>query len=185
MFKVGWEALQNEERRSSVADMSPEKKALYETLLTSPGQDPELQVSKAVPRNIWNGKRLLLADDLGLLESPRRAHEVDIEREGGVVVRGDGNVEEANIVVTKYRPGPTYVKVCFRASKRGNVQTKLCVSLVLAFRLKKMIGSFLVVVCQIDWQIFKTGGSVTPLPHPQKTIEGFSNHVCSFTMVAI
>ena len=94
-------------------------------------------------------------------------------------------VEEANIVVTKYRPGPTYVKVCFRASKRGNVQTKLCVSLVLAFRLKKMIGSFLVVVCQIDWQIFKTGRSVTPLPHPQKTIEGFSNHVCSFTMVAI
>ena len=151
-----------------MADMSPEKKALYETLLTSPGQDPELQVSKAVPRNIWNGKRLLLADDLGLLESPRRAHEVDIEREGGVVVRGDGNVEEANIVVTKYRPGPTYVKVCFRASKRGNVQTKLCVSLVLAFRLKKMIGSFLVVVCQIDWQIFKTDGTVTPLPHPQE-----------------
>ena len=45
--------------------------------------------------------------------------------------------------------------------------------------------SFLVVVCQIDWQIFKTDGTVTPLPHPQKTIEGFSNHVCSFTMVAI
>ena len=28
--------------------------------------------------------------------------------------------------------------------------------------------SFLVVVCQIDWQIFKTDGTVTPLPHPQK-----------------
>ena len=125
VFKVGWEALQNEERRSSAADMSPEKKALYETLLTEPGQDPELQVSKAAPRNVWNGKRLLLADDLGLSESPRRAHEVDIEREGGVVVRGDENVEEADIVVTKYRAGPTYVKVCFPASKCGNVRIKL------------------------------------------------------------
>ena len=130
VFKVGWEALQNEERRSSAADMSPEKKALYETLLTEPGQDPDLQVSKAAPRNVWNGKRLLLADDLGLSESPRRAHEVDIEREGGVVVRGDENVEEADIVVTKYRAGPTYVKVCFPASKSGNVRIKLCVFVI-------------------------------------------------------
>ena len=28
--------------------------------------------------------------------------------------------------------------------------------------------SFLVVVCQIDCQIFKTDGTVTPLPHPQE-----------------
>lgn len=109
VFKVGWEGLQNEERRSTPATMSPEKKALYETLLTSPGQDPE--ISKATPRNIWKEKKLLLAEELGLSESQRQAHETDIEREGGVVVRGEENVEEADIVVTRYRAGPTYVKV--------------------------------------------------------------------------
>ena len=152
-----------------MADMSPEKKALYETLLTEPGQDPDLQVSKAAPRNVWNGKRLLLADDLGLSESPRRAHEVDIEREGGVVVRGDENVEEADIVVTKYRAGPTYVKVCFRAPKSGNVRIKLSLFYCIGVQTQEDDRvSFLVVVCQIDWQIFKTDGTVTPLPHPQE-----------------
>lgn len=109
VFKVGWESLQNEEKRLTPATMSSEKKALYETLLTSPSQDPDFL--KATPRNIWKERKLLLDEELGLTESQRRAHEADIEREGGVVVHGEGGIEEADIVVTRYRAGPTYVKV--------------------------------------------------------------------------
>lgn len=69
------------------------------------------------PRSIWNGNNSLLADRLGLAESPRRIHEAGLEGEGRIVVRGDEKVEDAYIVITKYRAGTTYVKLYPSASK--------------------------------------------------------------------
>ncbi|KAK7677912.1 hypothetical protein QCA50_019102 [Cerrena zonata] len=146
-------------KRLTPATMSPEKKALYETLLTSPSQDPDF--SKATPRNIWKERKILLDEELGLTESQRRAHEADIEREDGVVVHGEGGIEEADIVVTRYRAGPTYVK---------------------AFRLKKMIGSLSWLrYVRLTGKISRPTDQLLHYPIPKRTVEGFSNHSITIT----
>lgn len=158
VFKVGWDNLQPEDRRSA-SSMSPEKKALYDTALASPADDASLP--KTTTRNIWKGRKILLASSLELTESQRSAHEVDIRREGGVVVQGDENVEEADILITRYRTGPTYVK---------------------AYRLKKTIGSL-----PWLWYVRSTGKISRPseqilhYPVPKKPIEGFSKHLITIT----
>lgn len=127
VFKVGWGALQaaggvggmegggikKEEKKDE--DFTEEKRALYDTVLLSPGSTALL--SDAPPGNVWNGHKILLSSCLGLTRSQRKAHEADIKREGGVVVEWATKVDElevvdkADILVTRYRSGPVYVKV--------------------------------------------------------------------------
>lgn len=104
-------------------ELSLEKKTLYETALS---RDSDLRPTLAPPRNVWNGLRILLSPSLQLTQGQRDAHEADILREGGVVVKLDlqgrksatdiaeheiSKVDEADVYVTRYRAGPAYVKV--------------------------------------------------------------------------
>lgn len=101
--------------------ISGEKKPFFDTALV---QDNDLPATRAPARNLWSGRRILLATSLQLSQSQREAHEEDIRREGGVVVDLDltkegrelvdeevSKVEEADIYVTTYRSGPAFVKV--------------------------------------------------------------------------
>lgn len=67
------------------------------------------------PKSVWRGLKLMLS--LELSKSQRAAHEADIEREGGVVVH---NVEETDILITRYRDGPDFVKVRAVAATCGD-----------------------------------------------------------------
>lgn len=100
VFEAHW-GKENDTDRSksrSPQKLSPEKDAVYASVLKG-GPVPE-------PKEVWKGLKLMIAVPMN--ESQRSAHEADITREGGVVVR---SVEEADIVIIGYRSGPDFVKV--------------------------------------------------------------------------
>ncbi|KAF9813958.1 hypothetical protein IEO21_05394 [Rhodonia placenta] len=114
-----------------------EKKAYFETALVE-GHD--LPPTRAPPHNVWEGRRVLLSTSLGLSEGQRKAHEADIQREGGIVVELETlqsgsakeiayeeaeKVVECDILVTRYRTGKAFVEA-FKAKKTIGSLTWLC-----------------------------------------------------------
>ena len=70
---------------------------------------------------VWAGRRVLLSTSLELADGSRRAIEVRIQRAGGVIVSisedADEDVEEravdeCDVLVTRWRSGKSYFKVC-------------------------------------------------------------------------
>ncbi|THH28633.1 hypothetical protein EUX98_g5551 [Antrodiella citrinella] len=128
--------------------LSPEKSAMYASVFQN-GPPPE-------PKNVWKGFKLML--DLEMNESQFAAHEADITREGGVVVH---EVEEADILIMRYRSGPNFVK---------------------AYRLNKTIGT-------LAWMWFVRATSrisrpteqLLHYPVPYTPIDGFSEHKITIT----
>lgn len=124
VFKVGWENVSGaanaqamkEEKKSE--KLSAEKRAFFETALIPLHNTNGLTTSSSSSsQNVWNGYKIMLTSGLDLNRSQRSAHEADIRREGGEVVewsdRADEleKVDEADIVIMRYRSGPVYVKV--------------------------------------------------------------------------
>ncbi|GBE78793.1 hypothetical protein SCP_0116860 [Sparassis crispa] len=153
--------------------LSSEKKRFYETALAS---SFDRRLSRAPPRNIWNGLRILLSDSLELSASQRDAHEEDIRREGGIIIPlsliGSGTllevaqeearqVQQADVLITRYRVGVAYVK---------------------AFKAKKTIGSMTWL-----WHVRSTGALSRPTdkllhyPIPKGAPEGFAEHSITIT----
>ncbi|KAH8102204.1 hypothetical protein BXZ70DRAFT_986996 [Cristinia sonorae] len=108
------------------------------------------------PKSVWKGLKLMLS--LDLTDSQRAAHEADIIREGGIVVQ---KVEEADILIMRYRSGPDFVK---------------------AYRLNKTIGTLAWL-----WFVRATGKISRPTdqllhyPTPRHPIDGFSAHKITIT----
>jgi mediator of DNA damage checkpoint protein 1 len=103
-------------------DKDREKKALFKGLHWSPpGKD-----KGGVERDVWEGRKILLGDSLQLIEGRRQAVEAGIQRAGGVVVTGD--IEHADILITRYRAGKVYLKV-------GSVSSILCFHKLMSSRL--------------------------------------------------
>ena len=77
----------------------------------------DLPTHRPASSNIWSGRKILLSFSLGLKKGQYDAHVADIERSGGKVIRREQEeeeaekVEEADILITKYRSGPAYAKV--------------------------------------------------------------------------
>ncbi|KDQ49612.1 hypothetical protein JAAARDRAFT_165491 [Jaapia argillacea MUCL 33604] len=111
--------------------LNGEKKALYRNAVMfsaksgrdvplPPGSQPHATTNET--QDIWKGRRILVSPSLELKGGRREAVEVGIERAGGVVVRfesedGDGDFEEeasrvddADVLVTRYRAGAAYIK---------------------------------------------------------------------------
>ncbi|KZT24310.1 hypothetical protein NEOLEDRAFT_1242555 [Neolentinus lepideus HHB14362 ss-1] len=95
-----------------------EKKALYESALV----EMEVGTRKANSKNVWHGRKILLSVTLELRDGRREAIEAGITRAGGVVMEfeshdrnGDEHeeaekIEDADVLITKYRTGAAYYK---------------------------------------------------------------------------
>lgn len=119
------------------------KKALLNTMNTfTPSFDSKVPLPKDVDlmqlkKNVWDGKRILLSWTLSLYGSRREAVEIGIRRAGGIVLRyprdDDENlgtearekirdkkearaVDECDILITRWRSGRSYGKVCSKRS---------------------------------------------------------------------
>ena len=110
------------------SQLSGEKKRLFQSVGWT--DSPSLPASSsAAKRDVWGGRKILLSVTLELSGGRREAVEVGIKRAGGVIVaykkgRGDGDLDEelrkvegADVLVTRYRHGATYLKVCFCFSR--------------------------------------------------------------------
>ncbi|KAL0949407.1 hypothetical protein HGRIS_009469 [Hohenbuehelia grisea] len=146
-----------------------EKHLLYRTALWT----PERAIPAASGKNVWQGKTILLSSTWELPESRREAVYAGIRRSGGVVIAleangGEGSLEEeaykvdeADVLVTRWRSGRAYIK---------------------AMRASKLIGS-------LSWlfHVQSTGIITMPTtqllhyPIPKKPIEGFHMHEITVT----
>lgn len=109
--------------------LDAEKKTLFKTVLWSPESGtpmPNTNKNGVLKvKNVWDGRRVLLSPSLQLRVGMREAVEMGIERAGGVVVKlekkgGNGDVkeetekvEDCDVLVTRWRSGKAYVRVCF------------------------------------------------------------------------
>ncbi|EMD41213.1 hypothetical protein CERSUDRAFT_89793 [Gelatoporia subvermispora B] len=153
--------------------ISRARRILYDTALAS---STEYKLKRAPPRDVWKGRKILLSASLDLNESQRDAHESDIERGGGVVVKLElldtgtaselseeetRKVEDADIFVTRFRSGAAYAK---------------------AMRLHKTVGTL-----SWLWYVRASGTLSNPTsqllhyPVPKKLIDKFSNHIITIT----
>lgn len=99
----------------------PEDKAsLYKSIVLGTLDDPGIpeKMTKAGERvDIWKGKRILLSLSLGLNPGRREAVVAGVKRFGGVTINIKNpsdeakKVENADVLVTKYRAGAAYFKV--------------------------------------------------------------------------
>jgi hypothetical protein len=101
--------------------LAAEKKSLYKSTMWTPGK--EIPPAPLGQRDVWKGRRILLSSSLELTAGRREAVQVGIVRAMGTVVEyekagGDGDAEEeaklideADILVTRYRSGIAYLKV--------------------------------------------------------------------------
>ncbi|TCD65714.1 hypothetical protein EIP91_002290 [Steccherinum ochraceum] len=149
VFEVGFAKEGGERSRSrSPQKLTAEKQAFYASIMQT-GPPPK-------PKSVWNGLKIMLS--LEMTESQMTAHEADIEREGGVVV---DDVDEADVVIMRYRSGPIFVK---------------------AYRANKTIGTPAWL-----WFVRSTGKKSRPTdqllhyPIPSRSIEGFSAHRITIT----
>ncbi|KAI0344360.1 hypothetical protein BDW22DRAFT_1355739 [Trametopsis cervina] len=144
--------------------LSAERIALYETALGQ-GSNAPLQTSST--KNVWKDLKIVLGSSLDLNGSQRQAHKADITREGGQVLEFAspeeelGAIEKADIYITRYRAGPTFVK---------------------AYRLNKTIGTL-----PWLWYVRATGTFSRPTeqllhyPIPRRPINSFSDHIITVT----
>lgn len=108
--------------------LAAEKKALYRTTLWTPGHEvPVGQVGQS--KDIWQGRKILLSPSLELTGGRREAVEAGIRRAKGAIVEfeakgGDGDreeevrrLDEADVLITRYRAGAAYAKVRTFGSK--------------------------------------------------------------------
>ncbi len=72
--------------------LTPSRKALYDTTLTS--RATELPSMCHTSNTVWSGMKIMLGSSLELNNSQKYAHEVVIRRGGGVVVRYRSSEEE-------------------------------------------------------------------------------------------
>jgi len=94
--------------------ISGEKKALYKTALMLPGH--EVMLGRMEPRDIWEGRRILITSDMGLSEGRRQVVEAGIVRYGGAVIacqsgEEEAKIDETDVLITRYRYGNHYIKV--------------------------------------------------------------------------
>ncbi|KAL4242530.1 hypothetical protein ABKN59_011898 [Abortiporus biennis] len=130
-------------------------------------QEEEALQTPSIGTRVWKGKSLLLTSTLDLSRGQRLAHEADIEREGGEVLRWSTAGEEAeaatraDIIITRYRSGLSFVN---------------------GYKLQKIIGTL-----PWLWYVRSTGVMTRPedqllhYPIPRKPVEGFPNHVITIT----
>lgn len=97
------------------------KDAMFRTARTITGRGMQVQ-------SAWDRRRILLSASLELGGPAKRCIEAGVERAGGIVVKYESNggdddaeeeatmVEEADVLVTRYRAGEAYIKVCFQNS---------------------------------------------------------------------
>ncbi|PSS00871.1 hypothetical protein PHLCEN_2v4098 [Hermanssonia centrifuga] len=162
---VGPDGVEGTRSPKKIKPLTPSKKALYDTALTSSAT--ELPSMGLASNTVWNGMKIMLGSSLELNDSQRYAHEVDIRRGGGVVVKYRSSKEEvekmdvAEIYITRYRAGPAFVK---------------------AYRLNKTIGTL-----PWFWYVRSTGVLSRPTdqllhyPVPKTHVEGFDHHVITIT----
>lgn len=103
------------------AHKPPEEKAsLYKSIVLGSAGDGNIpdNLGKAAERiDVWKGKRILLSVSLGLNPGRREAVIAGVKRFGGVVVDAKSTsdeakkVENADVLITKFRAGPAYFKV--------------------------------------------------------------------------
>ncbi|KAI0318294.1 hypothetical protein OF83DRAFT_1116811 [Amylostereum chailletii] len=145
--------------------VSGDKKELYRNLFTTEAQTKDAPLGEA--KDVWNGKRILLAPDLELLEGRKETVEMGIRRSGGIVVEHEGMAEDINIeedvdvVIARHRWGDVYVR---------------------AVRARKLVGT-------LTWLFHvQSTGAITPptdqlvhYPVPRKPIEGFADEEVTVT----
>lgn len=116
----GGDSGDNEKRRKGT--LTQEKKTMFKTvMLAGNSSSPAKGAGPAGPvtarADLWNGRRILLSPSLELEGGRRASLEVGIARAGGVIVQLEDDddetdmVAEADILVTRYRAGPAYIKV--------------------------------------------------------------------------
>jgi hypothetical protein len=98
----------------------PGKKSVFRTA----GMSDPPEEGKVAERDVWKGRRILLSTSLELSTGRRKSVEAAIERAGGVVIRYEGNsgdgtageelelVDDADVLVARYRWGRAFIKVC-------------------------------------------------------------------------
>lgn len=161
------------------ARISGDKKMLYRTALMSPGQEHRLgSVDKG---NVWQGRRILLCSDLDLSEGRRVAMEAGIARAGGVIVNSDATnenikVDEADVLIARYRWGHAYVKVRSIPSQPARGVTSE--TPYQAVRANKLIGTLAWIFhVQTAGVVSAPTAQLLHYPIPKKPVEGFSSHV--------
>ncbi|KAI0682501.1 hypothetical protein BC835DRAFT_1399674 [Cytidiella melzeri] len=144
--------------------LTTERNAFYDTAL---GEAKDLPVRTSEGGDVWKDRKVVLGSSLGLNDSQRQAHTADIVREGGMVLDFESledelaKIEEADIYITRYRSGPTFVK---------------------AYRLNKTIGTL-----PWLWFVRATGSLTCPIdqllhyPVPKSHIANFSRHIITVT----
>ncbi|KAF6753920.1 hypothetical protein DFP72DRAFT_1010370 [Ephemerocybe angulata] len=145
-----------EKEKKAIGETDEVKRSVYETAVRS-----ELQVQPAPgAREVWGGRRILLARNLMLFGGRRDAVAVGIQRAGGVVRLEAAAIPSCDIYITRYRSGPAYTR---------------------AFRGGKTIGT-------LAWlyHVQATGVVSRPMdqllhyPVPERRVEGFGGHVGVF-----
>lgn len=119
LFKAfGVEGIKETESRVVRRDkyLTEEKKVLYDTALVDGADLPPHPPAEGT--EVWKDKKIVLGSSLDLNDSQRKAHKAYIQREGGKVLEFSSpedelqKIEEADVYVTRYRAGPTFVQVC-------------------------------------------------------------------------
>ncbi|KAG8943551.1 hypothetical protein FRC03_002440, partial [Tulasnella sp. 419] len=95
--------------RLKVQSVTEERNSLYRTVQEASGRR-EIKESRSKTSNAWSGRKVLLGADLELDESKKRVLEASITRNGGQIVNGEKNWEEADVYVTRFRGSDLYYK---------------------------------------------------------------------------
>ncbi|KAG8858274.1 hypothetical protein FRB96_005405 [Tulasnella sp. 330] len=115
--------------RLKVIVESTEKNSLYRTVLEACGEKRS-KSTRQKTNNIWSGKQVLLADDLGVSEDVRITVEDSIKRNGGHVVVGEGNIDVVDVLVCRFRSGLAFDEAVRRNITIGSLAWALYVEQV-------------------------------------------------------
>jgi len=160
-----------------------EKLSLYKSVVLGNSEDeiPE-NLGRAAERvDVWKGKRILLSVSLGLNPGRREAVVAGVKRFGGIVIdvksasNETNKVDDADILITKFRAGGAYFKVI---SSRNGMYS-------LANHIYQALKRTGVIIGNLCWLFHvQTIRAVSPptdqllhYPVPSKQIEGFDKHV--------
>lgn len=96
------------------------KKALFHVLAREPS------FRERSPRDIWQGRRILLSASLELNEDRRKALEERIRSTCGLVLSGSPEdegtiIDSADVLITRYRSGPAYSRALDKGKTIGSL----------------------------------------------------------------
>jgi len=97
--------------RRLARDADAERKALLYGTLIEADALTEPKERKIANLDLWSGKRICLSQDLALPEQRRSNSERRIISAGGTLVHDANDVDQIDVLVTKYRASDLYNKV--------------------------------------------------------------------------